>query len=325
MRVMVTGATGFTGGHLARALKARGHDVRALVRDPDKAGALVQDGIEVCAGDIVDAQAVMRAVEGCDVVYHIAAVYREARHPDDYYRKVNVEGTRNVLDAVERGHTGRLVHCSTVGVHGDVHRIPADENAPFTPGDVYQATKLEGERLARERIDAGLPGVIFRPLGIYGPGDRRFLKLFATIYKGTFRMIGSGDVLYHMTYVTDLVDGIILCGEHPDAVGETFILGGPSHTTLKDLVETVARVMGRKVRRGHIPVAPVMAAAVLCEWLCKPMGIEPPLYPRRLDFFTKSRAFSIEKAQRVLGFQPQVALEDGLRRTFEWYLKAGWI
>jgi nucleoside-diphosphate-sugar epimerase len=83
--------------------------------------------------------------------------------------------------------------------------------------------------------------------------------------------------------------------------------------------------MGRKVRRGHIPVAPVMAAAVLCEWLCKPMGIEPPLYPRRLDFFTKSRAFSIEKAQRVLGFQPQVALEDGLRRTFEWYLKAGWI
>ena len=325
MRVMVTGATGFTGGHLARTLKTRGHEVRALVRDLDQARPLAQDGIELCAGDIVDAESVQRAAAGCDVVYHIAAVYREARHPDDYYRRINVEGTRNVLDAVERGHIGRVVHCSTVGVHGDVQKIPADENAPFAPGDVYQVTKLEGELLARNRIDAGLPGVIFRPMGIYGPGDRRFLKLFTTIYNGTFRMIGSGDVVYQMTYVADLVDGIVLCGEHPDAVGQTFILGGPGHTTLHEFVEIVARVMGRKVRRGHIPVAPVMAAAVACEWLCKPFGIEPPLYPRRLDFFVKSRAFSIAKAQRELGYQPRVPLEDGLRRSFEWYQMAGWI
>jgi nucleoside-diphosphate-sugar epimerase len=321
---MVTGATGFTGGHLARTLKARGHDVRALVRTPEAAGDLAREGIELCPGDLADAAAVQRAADGCDVVYHIAAVYREARHPDDYYRRINVEGTRNVLDAVARG-AGRVVHCSTVGVHGDVQSIPATEESPFAPGDVYQSTKLEGELLARARIDAGLPGSIFRPQGIYGPGDRRFLKLFKTIHRGTFRMIGSGDVLYHMTFVSDLVDGIILCGEHPRALGQTFVFGGPRYTTLRELVGQVSKAVGTPLRRGHIPVAPVMAAAVLCEWLCKPLRIEPPLYPRRLDFFVKDRAFSVAKAQALLGYAPRVDLEEGLRRTFEWYRQAGWL
>lgn len=325
MRVMVTGATGFTGGHLARALKGLGHDVRALVRDPTKAAGLEQEGIRTCAGDLANAEAVKRASHGCDVIYHIAAVYREAKHADEYYRRINVGGTRNVLAAAEEGHVGRVVHCSTVGVHGDVQQIPADENAPFSPGDIYQLTKLEGEMLVRDRIAAGTPAVIFRPAGIYGPGDRRFLKLFKTIYRGTFRMIGSGDVLYHMTYVADLVDGIVLCGEHPKALGQTYVLGGPRYSTVRELVESIARVAGKPVKPGHVPIAPVYAAATLCEWLCKPFGLEPPLYPRRLDFFVKDRAFSTAKAQRELGYRPKIDLEEGLRRTFDWYRAAGWL
>lgn len=322
---MVTGATGFTGGHLARTLLGRGQSVTALVRDPSRARELAAEGVELCVGDLSDTASVRQAAAGCEVVYHIAAVYREARHGDDYYRRINVEGTRNVLDAVAQEGVGRVVHCSTVGVHGDVQTIPADENAPFAPGDIYQQSKLEAELLVRQRIDAGLPGVIFRPQGIYGPGDRRFLKLFKTIYRGSFRMIGSGDVCYHMTYVSDLVAGIILCGEHPAAPGQTYIFGGPRYTTLRELVETIGTVVGRTVRRGHIPVAPVMAAAVACEWLCKPFRIEPPLYPRRLDFFTKDRAFSFEKARRELGFEPRVDLDEGLRQTFDWYRSRGWI
>ncbi|MGH8249918.1 MAG: NAD-dependent epimerase/dehydratase family protein [Steroidobacteraceae bacterium] len=322
---MVTGATGFTGGHLARTLKARGHEVRALVRDEDKAQPLAREGIEIHAGNLVDADAVMRAADGCDVVYHIAAVYREAKHPPEYYRNVNVEGTRNIIQAAERGAVGRLVHCSTVGVHGNVKTIPGTEDSPFSPGDIYQATKLEAELLVQERIKAGLPAVIFRPTAIYGPGDTRFLKLFKMVLRGTFRMIGAGDVYYHMTYVSDLVDGIILCGEHPNAVGQTYIFGGRRYRRLSELVDTVAGIVGKPVRQGHIPLAPVMAAAVACEKICKPLGIEPILYPRRLDFFIKNRAFSIQKAQHELGYQPKMRLQEGLTRTFNWYCQAALI
>jgi len=325
VRVMVTGATGFTGGHLARTLHARGHEVHALVRDAARAQALLHDGIRLHVGDVTDAESVRKATAGCERVFHLAAVYREARHPPDYYRRVNVEGTRNVLDAVVSEGVERLVHCSTVGVHGDVQTIPANEDSPFAPGDVYQATKLEAELLVRERLDAGLCGAIFRPQGIYGPGDKRFLKLFRAVSNGTFRMIGPGESYYHMTYISDLVDGIILCGEHPAAVGQTYVLGGPRYTKLRELVAIMGQVMGRPIRRGRVPAAPVMAVAALCEKLCAPLGIEPPLYPRRLDFFLKDRAFSIEKAQRELGFQPKVDLEEGLRRTYEWYRQAGWL
>jgi len=325
MRVMVTGATGFTGGHLARTLKARGNDVRALVRDPSKAGELMRDGIAISPGDLTDAAAVRRAVEGCDVVYHIAAVYREAKHPDEYYRRINVGGTQHIIDAIQRDGAGRMVHCSTVGVHGDVEKIPSDESAPFAPGDIYQQSKLEGELLIQERIKQGARAAIFRPQGIYGPGDRRFLKLFRTVYKGSFRMIGTGSPFYHMTFISDLVDGIILCGEHANALGQTYVFGGPRYTSVRELVDTVARVEGKPVPGGRIPVGPLMAAATLCEWLCKPFGIEPPLYPRRLDFFIKDRAFSTAKAQRELGYQPKIDLEEGLRRTFEWYRSAGWL
>jgi nucleoside-diphosphate-sugar epimerase len=318
MRALVTGATGFTGGHLARELRRRGNEVVALVRDERKAAPLAAEGIELVGGDIVNSARVRKAVAGCAVVYHIAAMYREARHGDEAYRRVNVDGTRNVVDESVRAGVGRVVHCSTVGVHGAV-AAPADENAPFSPGDVYQATKLEGELLVKRYIDGGLNGTIFRPVGIHGPGDLRFLKLFRTIAHGQFRMIGSGPVLHHMTYIDDLVDGIILCGEHAAARGQTYILCGPRYTTLDELVTAIAGAVGRDPPRGRIPLWPVKAGARLCETLCKPLKIEPPLHMRRLDFFTKDRGFTSRKAQREIGFAPRVSLADGLARTAAWY------
>jgi nucleoside-diphosphate-sugar epimerase len=322
MRVLVTGATGFTGGHLARALHARGHRVRALVRDPAKGETLHAAGMEVVEGDLTNAAQVLQAVQGCEVVYHIAAVYREARFADEVYRQVNVDGTRNVLEACRLSGVGRVVHCSTVGVHGDV-KAPADESAPFGPLDVYQESKLAGEQLARQYFDAGLPGTIFRPVGIHGPGDLRFHKLFRTIASGAFRMIGNGAVLYHMTYIDDLVAGIIRCGEHPAALGQTYILCGPRYTTITELAAAVARAVGRPAPRGHIPAAPVLAAAKICEAICRPLGLEPPLHKRRLDFFLVDRGFTSAKAAREIGYVPQVALEEGLERTAAWYKSAG--
>lgn len=322
---LVTGASGFTGGHLARTLLQRGWRVRGLVRSPAKTRDLQDFGMEVAEGDLTDRRAVEQAVAGCSHVYHIAALYREAKHAREVYHDVNVNGTRHVLDAAAKHGVTRVVHCSTAGVHGDVAHLPADENAPFNPGDVYQETKLSGELLAREAFRGGLPGSIFRPAGIYGPGDLRFLKLFKTIHNRIFRMFGDGQVSYHLTYISDLVDGIILCGEHPAAVGETFILAGPRYTTIDELVTRVADAMDVPRPRRRLPLKPLLFSAWLCETACKPLGIDPPLHRRRCDFFCKSRGFTSDKAKRLLGYEPTVDLAEGLRRTADWYLEQGYL
>jgi nucleoside-diphosphate-sugar epimerase len=297
--------------------------VRVLARAPERARALADLGIEIIKGDLLDAADVERAVRGVSHVYHLAALYREARYPDRTYWDVNVGGTEKILAAAGQHGVARVVHCSTVGVHGDVEAIPSDETAPFAPGDIYQRTKLEAEQRVQDAIQHGLPATIFRPVGIYGPGDLRFLKLFKTIHTGRFRMIGSGRVQYHLTYIDDLVDGIIMCGETPAARGKTYILAGPRYTTVEELVERVAAAVGCRPPRGHVPLGPVRVAAFLCELACRPLGIEPPLHRRRLDFFAKDRAFSTEKARAELGFVPRVDLDTGLARTAQWYFETG--
>src|SRR5688572_3581294 len=287
MRVLVTGATGFTGGHLARALAKRGREVVALVRDQERAGSLKTDGITLAKGDIRDAEAVERAASGAEVVYHIAAVYRQAGLREDEYRAVNARAVATVIEAAARAGAKRVVHCSTVGVHGDVEHPPASEDAPLKPGDIYQVTKLEGEGVAREAAaSTGVEVVIARPTGIYGPGDRRLLKLFRGVARRQFLVLGSGEIFYHLTYIDDLVEGFRLCGEVPAAAGRTYILAGAEVTTLNELIRIIADVAGVKPSTRRLPVWPFWVAGAACEAMCAPFGIEPPLYRRRVDFFT---------------------------------------
>jgi nucleoside-diphosphate-sugar epimerase len=311
---------------VARALAAGGYQVRALVRDPARAGDLTASGIELVAGDLRDPAALRRAAAGVDVVYHIAAIYRQARVSAGTYRAVNAIAVRDVVEAAAAGGARRVVHCSTVGVHGDVEHPPANEDAPLEPGDVYQATKLEGERLAREAgLRCRIEVTIARPTGIYGPGDRRLLKLFRGVARRRFPILGSGEIYYHLTYIDDLVEGFRLCGEHPAAANRTYILAGAEVTTLNQLVALIADVAGVPPPRLHLPVWPFWIAGALCEAVCVPLGIEPPLYRRRVDFYTKSRAFDITRARREIGYAPRVPLRDGIRRTLDWYRQHGWI
>jgi nucleoside-diphosphate-sugar epimerase len=324
VKVLVTGATGFTGAHLATTLARRGDHVRALVRprslDRFQRSPLAAQGIIAHSGDLTDAAAVARAAVGVEMVYHIAATYREAGLRDEAYRAVNGAGTKTVLAAAARGGARRVVHCSTGGVHGHVAHPPADEEAPFNPGDVYQETKLEAERLAVEYGRTHpLEVVVARPIGIYGPGDRRFLKMFRGLARRRFPMLGSGEVFYHLTYIDDLVEGFRLCGEVPAASGRTYLLAGPRYTTLNQLVALIARELQVTPPRLHLPVWPFWTAGLLCEVVCIPLGIEPPLYRRRVDFYTKSRAFDTTRARTELGFAPEVDLEAGIRRTAQWY------
>jgi dihydroflavonol-4-reductase len=324
LKVLVTGASGFTGSHLTRTLVESGHEVRALVRRTSSLESLKDLPVERFEGDLGDEVRLRRAVEGCDVVHHVAAVYREAKLRDAYYHEINVLGTRRLAEAA-LAEGIPFLYCSTCGVHGEVEGV-ADETAPYNPGDVYQRTKVEAEKIVLDlHRERGLRAVILRPVGIYGPGDRRFLKLFKGVSRRRFPMIGSGRVSYHLTHVDDVARGFLKAGETPEAVGEAFILAGARHTSVEELVGLIAEKAGVPPPGFHWPAGPLYAAAALCEDLCRPLGIEPPLHRRRLDFYLKNRAFRIDKARRVLGWEPQVDLASGITRTLEWYRKAGWL
>ncbi len=325
-RDLVTGATGFTGRHLVEALVRDGRTVRVLARNQARASSQLPPGVEVVVGDVTDAEAVHTAMRGVTHVYHLAAAYREPGIPDRRYWEVHVAGTRHVLAAAHRERVTRFVHCSTVGVHSHIANPPADETWPHQPGDVYQATKSEAERealaFAREQ---GLALAVARPTAIYGPGDLRLLKLFSLIAKRRFIILGDGRIFYHLVYVDDLVRGFRLLATSPAAPGDVFILGGAEYRSLNDLAAMIARIVHAPPPRIKLPAWPFQMAGSVVERVCKPLGIAPPIYRRRVDFFTKSRAFTIEKARRVLGYEPQVSLEEGLARTARWYREHGFL
>ena len=323
-RILITGATGFTGGHLCERLTREGHRVRALVRDENRCSDLRHWGVEIVRGDLRDSASLTRAIHGIDTVYHIAALFRQENVSRKEMWANNVQGTKNILDAAVKAGVQRFVHCSTIGVHGDIKNPPANEESPYAPGDYYQESKTAAEKITLQYMkDGKLPVVVFRPGGIYGPRDLRFLKLIRPIKSGRFVMLGSGEVVYQMIYIDDLVDGIMLCGTKRDAVGRIYILTGDEPSTLNQLVGVIAEVLGVRPPRLRFPVTPVYLAGFLCELLCKPLGINPPLYRRRVDFFRKTRSFDISKAKNELGFHPKTDLRLGIKRTADWYREQG--
>ena len=325
-RILVTGGTGFTGGHLCRRLVKKGYWVRALVRDSNKASALEEMGIELAVGDLCGRQSLEAAVTGIDTVYHIAALFRPENVTRQDFWQVNVEGTRNLIEASIEAGVNRFVHCSTVGVHGEVKNPPATEETPYAPGDDYQDSKTEGEKVALQYMKSGkIPLVIFRPAGIFGPGDRRFLKLFKAIKKRQFLMFGSGKVLYQLIYIDDLIDGIIRCGTEDNAVGEVYILTGSQAITLNQFVAEIADVLDAPFPKLRLPVMPVYWAGFACELICKPFGIDPPLYRRRVDFFRKDRSFDTSKARQQLSFVPKTQLKQAIELTADWYTENGYL
>jgi nucleoside-diphosphate-sugar epimerase len=301
--------------------------VRALVRvDDQRAAALAALGIEPCVGSLTDKASLARAVAGVDIVYNIGATYRQAAARKEEYYAINAQAVSDLVEAGAASGVRRVVHCSTVGVHGDVEGPPAGEGAPLRPGDEYQRSKLEGERLGRDAAArTGMELVIARPSGIYGPGDRRLLKLFRGVARRRFVTLGPGEIFYHLTYVEDLAEGFRLCGDVRAAAGRTYILAGGEVTTLNELVRRIAAAAGVRPPSLHLPVWPVWLAGAACEAACVPLGIEPPLYRRRVDFFTKSRAFDISRARAELGFTPAVGLDEGIRRTLAWYREQRWL
>ncbi len=321
---LVTGASGFVGGFMVRHLLDEGKTVRAMVRDEGKAAPLRELGVEVVVADLTDEEGLTRAVKGVRGVYHIAALFRQQGLGDEVFHEVNAEGTRRILDAAVAANVSRFVHCSTVGVLGHIENPPADEQTPYNPGDIYQRTKMAGEENALAYFREGrIPGVVIRPAMIYGPGDTRTLKLFRMIAKRIFFYVGPGLAKVHWIDVRDLARAFRLAMEHEEHNGEVYIIAGATSVPLREMAEEVASQLGVTRPWIRLPVKPMQWAGSVCEAICRPFGIEPPLYRRRVDFYTKSRDFDGSKAARDLEFKPAQTFQQEIADIIAFYRDSG--
>ena len=329
MRLLVTGGTGFIGSHLAEQGRRLGAEVVVLGltgRPEEQANAdlLRRQGVEVVAGSITDPELCGRAVRGATHVFHLAVAMREGARNDEFFESVNLDGTRLLLEASVGAGVRRFVYCSTIGIYG--HRAPGitRENSPLAPGNIYERTKVAAERLVRELgAERSLPYTIVRPADVYGPRDLRLLKLFRGVSTGRFPFFGSGEGRRHMIYVDDVVSGFFRACERDGARGESFILAGPKAYTLRDLVAEVQAATGSPRYGMRLPLKPMLGLAAVVEDISRALGVDPPIYRRRMDFFWSDSEFDTTHARQGLDWAPRVDLPEGIRRTLEDYRRSG--
>ena len=302
MKALVTGASGFIGTHVVAALAAAGHEVRAFDR---RAPAEVPAGVETVAGDVRDADALARAAQGCDAVFHLAALYSYARAHARAMQAVNVEGTRAVLDAAARSGVRRVVHtssCATCGPVAGRAATEADEPPGWELAVPYKRTKLEGERLALDAARDGLDVVVVNPTTPVGPSDRRPTptgKMVADVARGRARAYLSGAAL-NVVAVEDVAAGHLRAFEHGRS-GERYLLGG-ENLSLREVFAIVARAADRRPPRIGVPWALAHGAARAGDGALRLVGREPSLLV--LDEVRLARlpmTFDDTRARRELG------------------------
>lgn len=328
-RLLVTGATGFIGSRLAMHAHRVGFDVLATGRveldvEHERLDELRSANVRIEPGLLQDGEFVKRIVAGRNVVIHLAAAQHEAEMSDAYFRSINVDAVRILLDTCKDAHISRFVYGSTMGVYGQGANDALDEQTATAPDNIYTHTKLEAEGLAQSYAEF-FETCIVRICEAYGPGDFRLLKLFRAIDRGRFFMIGRGDNRRQCIHINDLIRALLLAALHPDAAGEVFIAAGRDPMTTNDMVRDIANALGRPVPRGRAPLWPFAAASSVLETILPPLRIQPPLHSRRLDFFRKSFVFSTAKAQRVLGFTPEIDFLTGAADAVRWYRARGYL
>ena len=322
MRAFITGGSGFIGSHLIDALLNEGWQVRALAHS---ARILQEDSVEVVRGDIADSGLLKQSLKGTDVLFHLASALGSARISREEFFRVNAAGTQAVLRAAGDAKVARVVHCSSAGVLGSVRDGDiADESYPPRPLLVYDRAKLEGERSALRIAETGTEVVVVRPGWAYGPRDRRTFKLIKAIHDGRFILAGRGTGTQTPVFIDDLVDGLLAASTRGTR-GTIYHLAGQEIMTVREMVQAIADVCGKRIPRFHLPLFPARVGAFLLEKAFSLWGKEPPLSRSKLSFFTHSKPLSIDRARRELGFQPGTDFRTGIGLTVTWYKEHGWV
>lgn len=321
MRIFVTGATGFIGAHFVERALGAGHSLTGLYRsDGPRHRACIAHlrdrGAHLQRGDILDVGSFADAMNGADCVCHFAAAFREPGADEVLFSRSNIAGTANVARAAAVRRVRRFVLCSTAGIYGQRVDGVIDESRPAQPWNSYERSKLAAEAEARSAAaSSAMEYVILRPSAVYGPRDERLLKLFRSVAKGRFPLFGRGEGRRHMIYVSDLAEAFLRACTAPSAANQELIVAGPKAVPLRSMLETLAQAANRNAFGPQLPLKPMLALAAVVEDVCLMLKVKPPIYRRRMDFYLNDAAFDSRRAQKTLGWRPEVDLAEGLAAT----------
>jgi dihydroflavonol-4-reductase len=315
VKYLITGATGFIGPHLISRLVSEGHFCRCLVRNKSKTDFLKASDIELVEGDM-------------DRILHLATLGHTSNFTvtDSMFEAINVQGTLNIMQEGLKAHASRIVHCSTVAAMGICHEIPATEESLCKPHHAYGRSKLKAEQKVLAMVrEQNLPAVIIRFSMVYGPGDPRdVLKLTRMAKKGLFPKIGNRPKLTPLIHVDDAVKGLLLAAEK-GRIGDIYLLTNRNSLPFDDLRKILQKALGVRRMPLYVPEWTAIAVASLAENLFPLFGKVPPVSRKNIESTLADRIFSVAKAERELGFYPQVDPEEGLKETVAWYKKHGWV
>lgn len=322
--VLITGATGFIGSHLMDRNLKEGNKVRILALPHDPVAKDYEDrGVEVIYGDIRDEQAVDRAVEGMQIVFHLAAVVTDWA-PERLFEEVNVGGTRNVCKACIKHNVDRLVEVSTNDVFGLREDMPIDETFDYACwGEPYADTKMEAIKATHEYMERGLSVSSVFPCWVYGPGDRTFIPLLADAIKSRSMLFWRKDVIVWPAYVENVIDLLMLIAEHPDADGEGFLVHDGESDTLQNFCTKIAEAIGEKAPKLHVPYWTAYSIAAMMElvWKLLHRRSRPLLTKYTVKNLGSRLRFSIQKAEKRLGWHPRFRYPEAFEMTMAWLNK----
>jgi nucleoside-diphosphate-sugar epimerase len=313
--VLISGASGFLGEALASELLSLGFAVRALVRSPQKAERLSRSGAEIVVRDIRDL-AIHGDIAGVDTVIHCAAAVGPPGLPRETFHSINVEGTRNLVEAFKNSRDlQRFVHVSTVAVVGATNpQNPAGEEAHCQPLDAYGETKLQAEQIVLAAVRTGLPAVIARPMWIYGSRSTVTANLFRKIALRKLPIVGPAKNTMQPVAVDDAVAGVLKCASISGIEGRVYNIAGAEILTIRSMCETIAEAVGTTLPRLYIPISAALLLATVSESLLPVLGVTPPLTHKKLDFFRVNNSYSIDRARRDLDWDPQITFREGAHK-----------
>ncbi|MBN2072575.1 MAG: NAD-dependent epimerase/dehydratase family protein [Actinobacteria bacterium] len=324
-KVLVTGGGGFIGSHLVEFLLEKGYWVRTVDVHTESISHLAgNDRLEIVEGDYLKEISMDGLIRDIDIVFHLASAHLAISVSDRHYEESNLGATGKLIELCRGSKVKKFIYCSTVGVMGDTGRSPANEDSPLKPETIYEKTKLMAEDYVKKfHRETGYPVVVVRPSWTYGPRCPRTIKLFRSIRKGRFFMVGNGKTYRQSAYISDLVRGIWLASQAEKAVGNVYILSGDEKTTVGDLVSGISGIVGKKILPFRVPPFIMVPLSVLSEFAFKLIKKEPFFSRRSLLFYLKNYNYDISRAKRDLGYEPQVTLKEGLEETYRWMIENG--